>query len=118
MIKMKERFNVKKIFTKKIIIYFLVMVIDIVLTIYCARRNILNYVTINDKEIIVGGTKKLFFGRNYITIVITLFFYGYICLVNRFVFKERRREKFYVLWFLVLILINVLLFSLFSRKIY
>ena len=108
----------KKDIKKKIIVYLIIMVLDIGIIIYSARRNILHFIDLNNKTVTLGGTKRILFGKNYITLVVTFFFYIYICLVNKFIFKEKKKEWFYVVLFLLLIIINILLFVAFSKRVY
>ena len=103
---------------KKIIIYSIIMILDMVLIILFARRNVLNFITLENRTFNIGGTKRILFGKNYITLVVTFFFYIYICLINKFILKEKRKELFYVLLFLGLIMINILLFIAFSKRVY
>lgn len=110
--------TISNIFSKKNIIYFIIFILDMGLVIYFARKNVVNCVVISDKTIVVGGNNRLLFGKNYITLVVTFFFYVYICLINKVIFKEKKNEIFYVLLFLVLILLNIGLFYLFTKRVY
>lgn len=108
----------RSLINKKNIMYLVIVIIDILLIIYSSRKNVVNYVDVYGKNIIVGGSQRLFFGKNYITIIVTLFFYGYICLVNRFMFKEKNSKRFLIGWLLFFILVNFLLFFLFTKRVY
>ena len=115
--KIKKKF--KKILTKQNIWNFLVFIIDIILIIYVARKNNINYVTINSNDpIYLGDWHNLFWGRNYITIVITLVVYIYFFLLNKFYFKKEIKTKYFVIAFLSILLLNSLLFYLFTNKVY
>ena len=71
-----------------------------------------------DQDIFVSKTSYLLFGRNYINLIITIFFYLYICLINRFFLKRKNTKRF--LWWLLIgiIFLNLVLFFCFTRKIY
>lgn len=114
----KKKINLKKYFTKVNITYFILFLLDIILVIYSARKNIVNYVVISDQEVFVGKIRYLLLGRNYINLIIIGFFYIYTCLINRF-FLQRKNTKKFLLWlFLILIILNLLLFFFFTKKVY
>lgn len=113
-----EKNHKKSIFTKKNIIYFILFLLDASLVIYVARENVVNYVKIVDQDIFVSQTRNLFLGRNYITLVITAFFYLYICLIHRFFLREKNTKKFLIWLLVILLLLNFLLFFLFTKRIY
>lgn len=104
---------------KKIYVtYFILFLLDIILVIYSARKNIVNYVNVINEDVIIGKTRYLFLGRNYINLIITCFFYLYFCLINRFLLKQKYNKKF--LWWLlvVLIAVNFILFFIFTKRVY
>lgn len=104
--------------TKKNLIYFILFLIDIILVIYVARKNVVNYVKISDQKIFVSDTKNLLVGRNYVTLVVTGFFYLYFCIIHCFFFHEKNTKKFLVISFFVLLILNCLLFFLFTKRVY
>lgn len=108
----------EKIFTKKNITYFIMFVVDIILIIYVARKNVVNYVDITDKSIFIGDKKNLWLGRNYISPIVTSFFYLYTCILNRYFLKEENTKKFLLGLFFFLITLNGLLFYLFTIRVY
>lgn len=108
----------EKIFTKKYITYFIVLLIDIIFIYYVAKKNIVNYAVLSGKYILIGDSKKLIFGRNYISIIVTVFFYGYYCLMNHFFLHEKNTKKFLLILFLVLVCVNFLFFFLFTTRVY
>ena len=113
----KELF-INKYLTKVNITYFIFFLIDIILVIYLARCNKVNYVMMFDEEIFLSKTKYLLWGRNYVNIILTTFFYIYGCLLNKFYLKRKNTKKF-LLWLLaILLLLNILLFIIFTKKIY
>ena len=108
----------KNIVNKTSIIYFLLGLCDVVLVIYCARYNKAHYVKLLDEDIFIGKTKNLIFGRNYINLIISLFFYVYSLLIYR-LFLKKRFNKMYVIGSLLLIfIVNIILFVCFSVKVY
>lgn len=107
-----------KVKIKKNILYVLFFLVDIGLIIYSARKNFVNIVVINDVEKMIGDTKLLFFGRNYITVVITLFFYLYILAFEKIYFKRKLKMSHVILFFLGLCLINLILFYCFTVRVY
>lgn len=115
----KKNKNILKKYLNKInVTYFLLFLFDIALVIYLARQNVINYVEVLDEEILVGEMKNLFLGRNYVNIIVIVFFYIYICLINRFFLHRKNTIKFLILLLVVLVILNVLLFVLFSKRVY
>lgn len=115
---LEDKNILKKYLNKVNVTYFLLFLFDVVLVIYLARKNIINYVEVLDEEILVGKMKYLFLGRNYINVVVILFFYIYICLINRFFLHRKNTVKFLLLSLVVLVILNILLFILFSKRVY
>lgn len=109
---------IKKIVTKVNVTYFILFLLDIILVIYSARKNIVNYVTIADQDIFVSKTRYLLLGRNYINLIITGFFYVYICVINRFLLQKKITKKFLGLLLVVLVILNLFLFFLFAKRVY
>lgn len=108
----------KKIINKTSITYLGLILFDVLLTIYIARQNVINYVVIADKKIMISKLNYLLLGRNYVNVVLMLFFYGYTCIVNKFFLKRKNSIKFLILVFGLIVCINLLLFYLFSNKVY
>lgn len=114
----KKKIELKKYLTKVNITYFILVLLDIILVIYLARQNIVNYVKISDVEVFVSKTRYLLWGRNYVNLIAIAFFYIYTCLVNKF-FLGRKNDKKFLLWLLVgLVVLNVLLFIIFTKRVY
>lgn len=107
-----------RFFTKVNVTYFILFLLDIILVIYSARKNIVNYVTVSDQDIFVSKTRYLFLGRNYINLIIISFFYLYTCLMNRFFLQRKNTKKFLGLLFIILVVLNLTLFFLFTKRIY
>lgn len=108
----------EKIFSREFIIYFFLFIIDIVLIIYVARRNVVNYVIINGHRYLIGEWKNLFLGRNYVSLFVTLFTYSYFCLVNYFFLQKKRTKRFLAGLMVGLLTFNLLLFYWFTYRIY
>lgn len=114
----KKRVDWKKIFTKVNITYAILLLLDIVLVIYLARKNIVNYVEVLGVEVFASKTRYLLWGRNYVNLVVIVFFYIYTCLINKFFLKRKNTKKFLILLLAILVILNVFLFVLFTKKIY
>ena len=103
---------------KMFIVYIILLVLDLGLIIYTARGNIVNIVNINGRDMYVGEFKNLLFGRNYVSLVITLFIYLYFMVVDKFFLKNKFNIKKYLLVLICLILFNILMFYLFVNRVY
>lgn len=110
--------KLKKYLTKTNITYLVILLLDIILTIYLARQNMVNYAVVLDEEIFVSKTRYLLLGRNYINLITTSFFYIYLCLVNKFFLHNKSTKKFLLYSLLLLTIINITLFIIFTQKIY
>ena len=110
--------NVKKHLTKVNITYFFLFLFDILLVVYLARKNVINYVLVFDEKIFISKTKYLLWGRNYVNLIVIAFVYIYGCVLNRF-FLKRRNTKNFLLWLLIILFIlNILLFIIFTKRVY
>lgn len=117
--KKKESFHRKISFlNKNFITFFLIILCDVFLVIYCARYNKANYVKILNENIFVGNTSNLVFGRNYVNVIITLFFYFYIVIMNRYFLKRKNTRRFMISSLLFLVILNILLFFIFTVRVY
>lgn len=103
---------------KMFIVYIILLVLDLGLIIYAARGNVVNIVNINGRDMYVGEFKNLLFGRNYVSLVITLFIYLYFMVVDKFFLKNKFNIKKYLLVLICLILFNILMFYLFVNRVY
>lgn len=108
----------QKVCNKERITYFIVLLVDIILIIYAARKNIVHYVRENGTDIFIGKTRYLLVGRNYITLIITAFFYVYVCWIHRFLFYKKNTKGFLVKMFFFLLILNFLFFFVFTKRIY
>lgn len=113
-------FDIKKLINnnKNKLVLLILGLLDIILIIWCARDNVANYVMLDGEDIFVGETKNLLLGRNYITLVITVFIYVYSLLINKVLLKNKIKFKYWVILFVIILVINMLLFYLFTNKVY
>ena len=113
----KNEVKEKKYLTKENIIYAIILLVDIFLVIYTARKNIVNYVTIENKRKYIGKKYILFFGRNYITLLITFIIYAYYIILNKIKLKKKHTKKHLIITLIGLFIFNCLLFYLFTKKV-
>ena len=114
-----DKKNIKKYLTKENIIYSIIILIDIAIIIYFARKNIINYVTIENRDpIYLGNKHNLYFGRNYITLFTTLIVYIYIIVLNKVYLKKEIRMKNLILFFISILILNCIIFYMFTIKVY
>ena len=93
--------------------------IDISIIIYSAKHNYVNYVSLPGKgKILIGTTKNIVFGRNYITLIVTCFICIYTFICNKYLFNIKNTKKRVLLTILFYLIINLVLFYLFTNKIY
>lgn len=110
---------IKTKISKKNIFYLVLLILDIVIIIYSARHNYANYVSIDGtSSTFIGDTKDLFFGKNYITLITTAFFFVYTCLTNKFLFQRKNTKKFIFTLLTFLLILNLLLFFIFTKRVY
>ena len=114
----QQKLNLKKYITKQNIIYLIIAISDIFLIIYSARRNMINYVKIENKKMYLGAKTNLIFGRNYISLVTTLVVYIYTLLINKVYFKKKINIKNYIIFLILLLLSNCLIFYIFTNRVY
>ena len=110
--------RLKKYLTKTNTTYLVILLLDIILTIYLARQNMVNYAVVLDEEIFISKTRYLLLGRNYINLITTPFFYIYLCIINKFYLHNKNTKKFLLYSLLILIITNITLFIIFTQKIY
>lgn len=106
------------IITKSNFIYFILALIDIILIIYFARSNVVNYVEVIGEEIFVSKTRYLLLGRNYIALIVTFFFFVYTLALQHFFFHKKLTRKYLLITFFFYFILNVMLFYLFTKRIY
>ena len=117
--KKKSKNNVLKKLSLPQAFYIILSIIDVIIIMYSARHNYANYATINKKEtFFVGDVKDLLFGKNYISLIVTIFFFTYTLLLNKFLFHKKNTKLGILKLFLLIFLINTTLFFLFTKRIY
>ena len=110
---------IKEKLTKQKLLYLLIAFIDIIFIIYCARHNYANYVkSAQDGSFFIGDSNDLLFGKNYIVILFTCFIYIYILLSNKIFFHIKQPKKSMLKLLIALFLINIILFFIFTKRIY
>lgn len=111
--KIKLKLNKQQVFN------LIVIIINIVIIIYFANKNIANYVKINNQnKEFIGTTTNLIFGRNYITLITASFFTIYTLLSNKVLFNKKQSLKEIPKTFLFYLILNILLFITFTKKVY
>lgn len=110
----------KKITKKHVIIsYTIILLLDLLMIMYFAKHNYVNYVSLPGKEkILVSKTRNLFFGRNYISLIITFFFIIYTLIFNKYILRIKNTKKLTISLIVFYIILNILFFYLFTKKIY
>ena len=103
---------------KDYITYFVIMLCDVILVIYCACNNKVQYVKLFGKDIFVGNTKDMLFGKNFINIIITIFVYFYLLAIRKVFLHKKNTKKIFIFLFCGVSLLNLLLFYFFTKRIY
>lgn len=99
------------------IFYLVLAIVDVATIIYFARHNIVNYVKVGEKTVLISSTKNLLLGKNYIVLITSAFFYIYTIVTRKILFKQNLTKKL-VLFLLAFIFgLNIALFYLFTKKI-
>ena len=121
-LKLEDKKKLKTILisiNKKKLFFIILIIIDIIINIYFARKNVANYVKLTKEHtIFIGDTKNLIFGRNYISLLTTIFFFIYTSLANRILFREKTTKKFIITTFLFYFILNIILFLIFTKRVY
>lgn len=115
---LKKENIIKRKITKKYIIYMILLIIDILLVIYTAKQNCVNYVSIMGEDIFVSKSHYLLVGRNYINLITIVFFYIYTLVMKKFLFKEKITKKYLFGLLFFIVGLNMLLFFIFTKRIY
>ena len=111
--KTKSKNNVLKKLSLPQAFYIILSIIDVI------KFFILYNTKINKKEtFFVGDVKDLLFGKNYISLIVTIFFFTYTLLLNKFLFHKKNTKLGILKLFLLIFLINTTLFFLFTERIY
>ena len=116
--KLKEVIKDNVIKKKNILVSIILLIIDIVLIIYVAKDNVSHYVNVNGRDIFIGKTKNLLLGRNYITLVVSVFIYLYGLLINKVMLGNKISIKKLVLIFIGILIFNMIVFYIFTNRVY
>ena len=126
-IKKKSKSNKKEQITKQQeleiqkknqnIFYLVLAIVDVATIIYFARHNIVNYVKVGEKTVLISSTKNLLLGKNYIVLITSAFFYIYTIVTRKILFKQNLTKKFILFLLAFIFGLNIALFYLFTKKI-
>lgn len=100
------------------IFYLVLAIVDVATIIYFARHNIVNYVKVGEKTVLISSTKNLLLGKNYIVLITSAFFYIYTIVTRKFLFKQNLNKRFVLLLLALIFGLNIALFYLFTKKIF
>ena len=99
-------------------IYFFLIVVNVLFTIFIAKKNSINYATVFGKNILITEKTYAFLGRNYINLFIILFFSFYTILLKKVLMKKKITWKFVAFSFLFYFILDILLFYYFTKHIF
>lgn len=99
------------------IFYLVLAIVDVATIIYFARHNIVNYVKVGEKTVLISSTKNLLLGKNYIVLITSAFFYIYTIVTRKILFKQNLTKKFILFLLAFIFGLNIALFYLFTKKI-
>ena len=118
----KQQLEIKKSFKNfiknKNYIYIFLILINIVFTIYIAKKNSVHYVKVLNNDVLISNDKLLFLGRGYINLLISGFFSLYTILIDKFLLKKKITFKSSILIILLYSILDVVLFYLFINRIF
>ena len=100
------------------IFYLVLAIVDVATIIYFARHNIVNYVKVGEKTVLISSTKNLLLGKNYIVLITSAFFYIYAIVTRKFLFKQKLHKKFVLLLLALIFGLNIALFYIFTKKLF
>ena len=118
MVKGSHKKFFRNFLNRKCVTYFLIVFFDVLMVIYCACQNKVQYVKMFGKDIFVGKSKDMFFGKNYINIIIIIFFSIYLLAIRKGLFHKKFTKKSLVITFCGFFLINLILFYIFTKRVY
>ena len=108
----------KNFIKNKNYIYIFLILINIVFTIYIAKKNSVHYVKVLNNDVLISNDKLLFLGRGYINLLIIGFFSLYTILIDKFLLKKKITFKSSILIILLYSILDVVLFYLFINRIF
>lgn len=113
-----KRKNLKKFIENKDYIYLFLLLINVVFTVFIAKKNSVHYVKVLGNSVLVSNEKFLFLGRGYINLLIIGFFSLYTILIRKLLLKKKITFKSSVLIIALYFVVDILLFYLFVKRIF
>lgn len=113
-----KRKNLKKFIENKDYIYLFLLLINVVFTVFIAKKNSVHYVKVLGNSVLVSSEKFLFLGRGYINLLIIGFFSLYTILIRKLLLKKKITFKSSALIIALYFVIDILLFYLFVKRIF
>ena len=115
---LEKKKSFKNFIKNKNYIYIFLILINIVFTIYIAKKNSVHYVKVLSNDVLISNDKLLFLGRGYINLLIIGFFSLYTILIDKFLLKKKITFKSSILIILLYSILYVVLFYLFINRIF
>ena len=115
---LEKKKSFKNFIKNKNYIYIFLILINIVFTIYIAKKNSVHYVKVLSNDVLISNDKLLFLGRGYINLLIIGFFSLYTILIVKFLLKKKITFKSSILIILLYSILYVVLFYLFINRIF
>ena len=115
---LEKKKSFKNFIKNKNYIYIFLILINIVFTIYIAKKNSVHYVKVLNNDVLISNDKLLFLGRGYINLLIIGFFSLYTILIDKFLQKKKITFKSSILIILLYSILDVVLFYLFINRIF
>lgn len=115
---LEKKKSFKNFMKNKNYIYIFLILINIVFTIYIAKKNSVHYVKVLNNDVLISNDKLLFLGRGYINLLIIGFFSLYTILIDKFLLKKKITFKSSILIILLYSILDVVLFYLFINRIF
>lgn len=113
-----KRKNLKKFIENKDYIYLFLLLINVVFTVFIAKKNSVHYVKVLGNSVLVSNGKFLFLGRGYINLLIIGFFSLYTILIRKLLLKKKITFKSSALIIALYFVVDILLFYLFVKRIF
>ena len=115
---LEKKKSFKNFIKNKNYIYIFLILINIVFTIYIAKKNSVHYVKVLNNDVLISNDKLLFLGRGYINLLIIGFFSLYTILIDKFLLKKKITFKSSILIILLYSILDVVLIYLFINRIF
>ena len=115
---LEKKKSFKNFIKNKNYIYIFLILINIVFTIYIAKKNSVHYVKVLNNDVLISNDKLLFLGRGYINLLIIGFFSLYTILIDKFLLKKKITFKSSIFIILLYSILDVVLFYLFINRIF